>query len=190
MSEHVETNITRSGRPLPPKPAIPVLVCAWPRKCLQPRLVSIPTLPAATRNLRRCPDICASTFELHRSCQRTRQTKIDFVRIVVIQKCMPPRPASWDLYRTFLGVVREGNLTAAARRLGLTQPTAGRHIAALESAVGTALFTRSPRGLLADTGRPRTGAAYRSHGCCRGCVPPFHDGRSRRRTRCRAHHSE
>ena len=61
---------------------------------------------------------------------------------------MALRPASWDLYRTFLGVVREGNLTAAARRLGLTQPTAGRHIAALETAVGTALFTRSPRGLL------------------------------------------
>lgn len=61
---------------------------------------------------------------------------------------MVARPASWDLYRTFLGVVREGNLTAAARRLGVTQPTAGRHIAALEAAVGTALFTRSPRGLL------------------------------------------
>jgi DNA-binding transcriptional LysR family regulator len=61
---------------------------------------------------------------------------------------MPKPPASWDLYRTFLDVVRDGSLTAAARRLGLTQPTAGRHIAALEAAVGTALFTRSPRGLL------------------------------------------
>ena len=61
---------------------------------------------------------------------------------------MPKPSASWDLYRTFLDVVRDGSLTAAARRLGLTQPTAGRHIAALEAAVGTALFTRSPRGLL------------------------------------------
>ena len=61
---------------------------------------------------------------------------------------MPTPPISWDLYRTFLDVVRDGSLTAAARRLGLTQPTAGRHIAALKSAIGTALFTRSPRGLL------------------------------------------
>jgi DNA-binding transcriptional LysR family regulator len=56
--------------------------------------------------------------------------------------------ASWDLYRTFLEVVRHGSLSAAARRLGLTQPTAGRHIAALERSVGAALFTRSQGGLL------------------------------------------
>lgn len=56
--------------------------------------------------------------------------------------------ASWDLYRTFLEVVRDGSLSAAARRLGLTQPTAGRHIAALERSIGAALFTRSQRGLL------------------------------------------
>ena len=55
---------------------------------------------------------------------------------------------SWDLYRTFLDVVRDGSLSAAARRLGLTQPTVGRHIAALERSVGAALFTRSQRGLL------------------------------------------
>jgi len=70
------------------------------------------------------------------------------MRIVAIQKRMAKPSASWDLYRTFLDVVRDGSLTAAARRLGLTQPTAGRHIAALEAAIGTALFTRSPRGLL------------------------------------------
>jgi DNA-binding transcriptional LysR family regulator len=56
--------------------------------------------------------------------------------------------ASWDLYRTFLEVVRDGSLSAAARRLGLTQPTVGRHIAALERSIGAALFTRSQRGLL------------------------------------------
>ena len=55
---------------------------------------------------------------------------------------------SWDLYRTFLDVVRDGSLSAAARRLGLTQPTVGRHIAALERSIGAALFTRSQRGLL------------------------------------------
>lgn len=56
---------------------------------------------------------------------------------------------SWDLYRTFLAVLREGSLSGAARALGLTQPTIGRHIEALEQAVGFQLFTRSQRGLAA-----------------------------------------
>ena len=53
----------------------------------------------------------------------------------------------WELYRTFLSVLKEGSLSAAARALGITQPTAGRHIAALERALGIALFTRAPDGL-------------------------------------------
>ncbi|PTL75467.1 LysR family transcriptional regulator [Vitiosangium sp. GDMCC 1.1324] len=56
---------------------------------------------------------------------------------------------SWDLYRTFLSVLREGSLSGAARALGLTQPTVGRHIEALEQAIGLQLFTRSQRGLIA-----------------------------------------
>ncbi|MEF0938712.1 LysR family transcriptional regulator [Rhizobium sp. BR 362] len=55
---------------------------------------------------------------------------------------------SWDFYRTFLAVLRHGSLSAAARELGLTQPTIGRHIDALEETVGTELFTRSQQGLL------------------------------------------
>jgi DNA-binding transcriptional LysR family regulator len=54
---------------------------------------------------------------------------------------------SWDEWRTFREVLREGALSAAARRLGLTQPTVGRHIDQLEAALGFALFLRSPRGL-------------------------------------------
>ena len=54
----------------------------------------------------------------------------------------------WELYRSFLGVLKEGSLSGAARALGITQPTAGRHIAALEAALGVALFTRSQVGLL------------------------------------------
>lgn len=54
----------------------------------------------------------------------------------------------WELYRSFLGVLEEGSLSGAARLLGITQPTVGRHIAALESALGVVLFTRSPTGLL------------------------------------------
>jgi DNA-binding transcriptional LysR family regulator len=56
---------------------------------------------------------------------------------------------SWDLYRSFLTVLRTGSLSAAARELGLTQPTVGRHIATLESTLGgRVLFTRSQAGLL------------------------------------------
>lgn len=54
----------------------------------------------------------------------------------------------WELYRTFLGVLTEGSLSGAARAIGITQPTAGRHIAALEKALGIVLFTRSQTGLL------------------------------------------
>ncbi|MGM9481548.1 LysR family transcriptional regulator [Roseateles sp. NT4] len=54
----------------------------------------------------------------------------------------------WDLLHTFLGVLREGSLSGAARLLDLTQPTVGRHVAALEAALGQALFTRSSTGLL------------------------------------------
>jgi DNA-binding transcriptional LysR family regulator len=54
----------------------------------------------------------------------------------------------WELYRSFLGVLKEGSLSAAARALGTTQPTVGRHIAALEKSLKLALFTRSPTGLL------------------------------------------
>ena len=54
----------------------------------------------------------------------------------------------WGLYRTFLAVSRDGSLSAAARRIGLTQPTVGRQIEALEARLGTSLFTRSPRGLV------------------------------------------
>ncbi|MCA8272404.1 LysR family transcriptional regulator [Burkholderia sp. AU30280] len=55
---------------------------------------------------------------------------------------------NWERYRTFLAVLTEGSLSGAARALGITQPTAGRHVAALESAFGQTLFTRSPSGLL------------------------------------------
>lgn len=54
---------------------------------------------------------------------------------------------SWELWRSFLAVLEAGSLSGAARRLALAQPTLGRHVEALEAALGTALFTRSPGGL-------------------------------------------
>lgn len=56
-------------------------------------------------------------------------------------------PIDWQLYRSLLAVLEEGSLSAAARRLGLTQPTLSRHIATLEEALGQALFIRSRSGL-------------------------------------------
>ncbi len=60
---------------------------------------------------------------------------------------MATAPPGWDLHRSFLAVVRLGSLSAAARALGLTQPTLGRHIAELESALAQPLFVRSQAGL-------------------------------------------
>lgn len=53
----------------------------------------------------------------------------------------------WEMYRSFLAVIREGSLSGAARALGLTQPTIGRHVDALEAALSVSLFTRSQTGL-------------------------------------------
>ena len=61
---------------------------------------------------------------------------------------MEKNEPGWDLYRSFLAVLQQGSLSAAARGLGLTQPTIGRHIDALEQAIGAELFTRSQTGLL------------------------------------------
>ncbi|CDO60611.1 Transcriptional regulator lysR family [Candidatus Phaeomarinobacter ectocarpi] len=54
---------------------------------------------------------------------------------------------SWDHWRSFLAVLDTGSLSGAADRLGLTQPTLGRHIEALEAGLETSLFVRSVRGL-------------------------------------------
>ncbi|MCC8967748.1 LysR family transcriptional regulator [Bradyrhizobium sp. Pear76] len=53
----------------------------------------------------------------------------------------------WELYRSFLAVLREGSLSGAARSLNLTQPTVGRHIRELEVILGVPLFTRAQDGL-------------------------------------------
>jgi DNA-binding transcriptional LysR family regulator len=50
---------------------------------------------------------------------------------------------NWEWYRTFLTVLETGSLSAAGRAMGLTQPTVGRHIDSLESALALKLFTRS-----------------------------------------------
>jgi len=53
----------------------------------------------------------------------------------------------WTHYRSFKAVADTGSLSGAARQLGLTQPTIGRHVEALEAALGVSLFTRAPQGM-------------------------------------------
>lgn len=54
----------------------------------------------------------------------------------------------WNLARAFLATVEEGSLSAAARALGLSQPTLGRQVAALEAALNVVLFERIGRSLV------------------------------------------
>jgi DNA-binding transcriptional LysR family regulator len=55
----------------------------------------------------------------------------------------------WDSLRYFLAVAEAGSLSAAARRLRVSQPTVGRRIAALEAEMRTRLFDRAGRRLRA-----------------------------------------
>ena len=57
------------------------------------------------------------------------------------------RSPDWNHIRAFLTTAEEGSLSAAARRLGLTQPTLSRQVAALEQALGVMLFERPGRAL-------------------------------------------
>ncbi len=62
--------------------------------------------------------------------------------------------AQWGDIRIFLAIAESGNLVAAAEKLGISQPTAGRRLAALESALGVSLFARTGRRMLpSDAGR-------------------------------------
>ncbi|MFD5920960.1 LysR family transcriptional regulator [Kitasatospora sp. NPDC058201] len=56
-------------------------------------------------------------------------------------------PADLNLLRTFLAVHRSGSFTAAARLVGLSQPTVTSQIRALERQTGRELFERQPRGV-------------------------------------------
>jgi DNA-binding transcriptional LysR family regulator len=57
------------------------------------------------------------------------------------------RALNWTLAQSFLAVAEEGSLSGAARKLGMTQPSLGRHIAQIEAALQVSLFQRAPRGL-------------------------------------------
>jgi len=54
----------------------------------------------------------------------------------------------WNRARAFLVTAEEGSLSAAARALGLTQPTLGRQVSALEEELSVVLFERVGLGLV------------------------------------------
>jgi DNA-binding transcriptional LysR family regulator len=66
-----------------------------------------------------------------------------------MQICMEWRSVrfDWNRLRAFLVTAEEGSLSRAAGALGLTQPTLGRQVAALEEELGVLLFDRAGRGL-------------------------------------------
>lgn len=69
-------------------------------------------------------------------------------------------PLDWSHVRAFLAVAETGSLSAAARALGQSQPTLGRHIKAAEAALGAKLFVREPGGLrLTEIGSTLLGPA-------------------------------
>ena len=53
----------------------------------------------------------------------------------------------WTDLRFFLAAVRGGNLSAAARELGVNYTTVGRRLDALQHGLGATLIQRTPDGL-------------------------------------------
>tara|TARA_R110002072_G_scaffold12038_10_gene53032 strand:+ start:8368 stop:9255 length:888 start_codon:yes stop_codon:yes gene_type:complete len=53
----------------------------------------------------------------------------------------------WNDYQVFAAVVRQGTLSAAARALGVTQPTVSRRLMELEQRLGCSLFDRQATSL-------------------------------------------
>lgn len=68
----------------------------------------------------------------------------------------------WSLIRVFLAALDHGSLLAAARALGSSQPTVGRHIAELEQQLGVLLFERTGRGLLPTPAATQVAEAARA----------------------------
>ncbi|SLN43103.1 HTH-type transcriptional regulator CynR [Roseovarius gaetbuli] len=68
----------------------------------------------------------------------------------------------WSLIRAFLTVADCGSLSAAARRLGASQPTLGRQVRQLETDLQQVLFHRQAKGLmLTENGELLIGPARR-----------------------------
>jgi DNA-binding transcriptional LysR family regulator len=69
---------------------------------------------------------------------------------------------NWQLIPSFLAAHQHGSLLAAARALGISQPTVGRHVTQLETQLGTPLFERTGRGLVPTPAALRLAEAARA----------------------------
>lgn len=69
---------------------------------------------------------------------------------------------NWQLIPSFLAAHQHGSLLGAARSLGISQPTVGRHVSALETQLGTPLFERTGRGLIPTPAASRLAEAART----------------------------
>jgi DNA-binding transcriptional LysR family regulator len=56
-------------------------------------------------------------------------------------------PLNWHDLEIFHAVLEHGSFSAAARALGMSQPTVSRHVESLERRLGRELFVRAPSGL-------------------------------------------
>lgn len=72
----------------------------------------------------------------------------------------------WNQLKAFLETAETGSLSAAARKLGLTQPTLSRQVAAIEARLGVTLFERVGKSM-ALTG---TGLALLDHARAMGAA--------------------
>lgn len=82
----------------------------------------------------------------------------------------------WDHLRVFLAVARQGQLLAAARRLGLNHATVARRLDALEAALGAPLFDRRPAGCVpTEAGERLLPAAERVEAEMLGIAEGFRD---------------
>ena len=68
---------------------------------------------------------------------------------------------NWQLIPSFLAAQHHGSLLGAARALGISQPTVGRHVSLLEVQLGTPLFERTGHGLIATPAALRLAEAAR-----------------------------
>ena len=75
--------------------------------------------------------------------------RIDEISSFDMRLCMDWKSVKfdWNKARAFLVTAEEGSLSAAARALGMTQPTLGRQVDGLEKELGIVLFERVGRGL-------------------------------------------
>jgi len=75
--------------------------------------------------------------------------RIDQILYLDMHICMDWRSVKfdWNKARAFLVTAEEGSLSAAARALGMAQPTLGRQVDGLERELGIVLFERVGRGL-------------------------------------------